>query len=484
MPNLINRNLATLFDAYKGSMHKQLPDGSSRSFFYIEPRKGSIYEEMMHSGSAYLMKLIEKGVTKADVEEAYMYWGHFYNDFDIFNFEGWMRIVNEFGGKLPVRIRSALEGDVLPVNNPVFTIETDPDMAWLGTCLETISLKTVYYPSTTATISYNAKKVLKKAMIDSSDLIGEAFDAVLSTRLCDFGQRSASSTESSGIGGVPHLYNFNATDTADAAILVHKLYGHMLKGVCIAAREHSTTTCYKGKGHAYLLPEDEDEAFFNSLENFGKGAFAIVIDSRSTKEALARLTDPNGRFVKRLRELGGYCILRPDSGLPIDMVTLVMQTVWKNLGGVVNSKGYKVLDSQFACIQGDGVDQESIKRIIQWIVYEQKFSIECLAFGMGGGLLQAPQRDDGRWAMKMSALEVYEEWRGVFKAPETDPTKTSKEGRLDTIKVDGVYSTVMLGDEEEAHKDSVMVTIYDKLEVKYENLRAFSDIRIASDEQA
>ena len=51
-------------------------------------------------------------------------------------------------------------------------------------------------------------------------------------------------------------------------------------------------------------------------------------------------------------------------------------------------------------------------------------------------------------------------------------------------EVDGVFSTVVLGDDEEAHKDTIMVTIYDKLEVKYENLRSFEDIRKVSDDQA
>ena len=481
---LVNRNLAILFDAYKCSMPQQLPSGSKRSFFYIEPRKGSIFDEMMQGGSKYLMALIADGVTKEDVEEASMYWGNFYNDTTIFNYEGWMRIVNEFGGKLPVRIRSVREGDVIPTNNPVFTIETELEWAWLGSCLETLALKTIYYPSTVATISFEAKKILKKALDVSSDLAGDMYDFVLSTRLVDFGQRSASSTETSGIGGSAHLYNFNATDTIDGALLVHRLYGKMLKSVCIPAREHSTTTCYKRPETTILLPEHEDEAFFNSLENFGKGAFAIVIDSVSTKGALERLTAPEGRFMKRLRELGGHCVFRPDSGLPIDMVTLVLKTLWKNVGGTINSKGYKVLDPQVSMIQGDGVDLASIARIVEWVTYEQKFSMECYNFGMGGGLLQAPQRDDGRWAMKMSALQVEGEhgleWREVFKAPETDPTKRSKAGRLDLILKEGKYSTYVLEDNQISHKDTAMVTIYDNLEVKWRAFRDFDEIRQVS----
>ena len=484
---LVNRNLAILFDAYKCSMPQQLPEGSKQSFFYIEPRKGSMFENMMHDGSKYLMALIEGGVTREDVDEAYMYWGHYYGDFNIFNREGWMRIVNEFGGKLPVRIRSMREGEVIPTNHPVLTVETSIEWAWIGTCLETLSLKTIYYPSTVATISFEIKKVLCKALGDSSDLVGEAFDAVLSTRLIDFGQRSASSTETSGLGGCAHLKNFNASDCIDGAILTHRLYGTMLTKICIPAREHSTTTCYKRIGTSILLPEHEDEAFYNSLEKFGKGAFAIVIDSVSTVGALGRLTNPNGRFMKRLRELGGHCVFRPDSGLPIDMVVLVLKTLWKRVGGHINSKGFKVLDPQVSMLQGDGVDKEEVVRITEWVVYELKFSQECFNYGMGGGLLQAPQRDDGRWAMKMSALQVEGEegWREVFKAPETDPSKKSKFGRLDVIiDSDGEVKTIVLGDDQVAHEDTIMTTIYEDLEVNWDNFNTHEQIRELSNWQS
>ncbi|AFK66612.1 nicotinamide phosphoribosyl transferase [Colwellia phage 9A] len=485
---MLNRNLCILFDGYKASQPQQLPKGAKRAFFYIEPRKGGIFDAMIHDGSKYLMMLIEAGVTKADVDEAYIYWGNFYGDFTIFNREGWMRIVNEFGGRLPVTIRCVKEGALIPTNNPVFTIETDLEFAWLGSAPETLSLKTIYYPSTVSTISFEAKVVLKKALQDSSDLEGDAFEQCLLTRLIDFGQRSASSTETSSLGGCGHLKHFNASDTVDGAILTHRLYHHMLTNIMIPAREHSTTTCYKRIMHEMLLPEDEDEAFYNSVEEFGHGAFAIVIDSRSTREALNRLTNPSGRFMKRLRELGGHCVFRPDSGVPVEQVAMVLWALWDNVGTQdINSKGYKTLDPQVSMLQGDGVDSQGMKDIIMTIVYEMCFSQECFNFGMGGGLLQAPQRDDGRWAMKMSALDVENEdgWREVFKAPETDPTKRSKAGRMDLILTrDLQYVTVKLPDHVQSHPDSVMVTIYSDFNVNWEQFNSFEEIRYLSDFQS
>ena len=65
-------------------------------------------------------------------------------------------------------------------------------------------------------------------------------------------------------------------------------------------------------------------------------------------------------------------------------------------------------------IQGDGVDKEAIKEILE-ILKVEGFSADNIAFGMGGGLLQQPNRDDFRFAIKASAICVDGEWRDVYK---------------------------------------------------------------------
>lgn len=245
-----------------------------------------------------------------------------------------------------------------------------------------------------------------------------------------------------------------------------------IAGYSIPAREHSTTTCY--------LREGEYDAFMNSVENFGGGLFAVVIDSYSTKNALEWLTT-NEHFLKVLTEKGGTCVLRPDSGFPVDMVLMCLEAVAKNVGVQYNSKGYKVLDQRFRVIQGDGVDLEEIRRIINWVVDAHRFSMENFAFGMGGGLLQQCNRDTGKWAMKCSAMKVDGVWRDVFKSPETDPTKKSKAGRLDTICVDGVIMTAVLNEGQEQHPDSIMKTVFDCGSRK--NVLTLSEIRATIDKQ-
>jgi len=48
-------------------------------------------------------------------------------------------------------------------------------------------------------------------------------------------------------------------------------------------------------------------------------------------------------------------------------------------------KSYIVLDDAFLIIQGDGVDKEAIKEILE-ALKEEGLSADNIAFGMGGGL--------------------------------------------------------------------------------------------------
>ena len=58
------------------------------------------------------------------------------------------------------------------------------------------------------------------------------------------------------------------------------------------------------------------------------------------------------------------------------------------------------------------------------------WSADNIAFGMGGALLQAIDRDTQKFAMKCSSVEVNGEWIDVQKDPITDAGKKSKAGRV------------------------------------------------------
>ncbi len=88
-----------------------------------------------------------------------------------------------------------------------------------------------------------------------------------------------------------------------------------------------------------------------------------------------------------------------------------------------------VLPDCIRVIQGDGINYESIKEILD-VCMKAGFSADNIAFGMGGGLLQQVNRDTQKFAMKASAVCINGEWIDVFKDPITDKGKISKKGRL------------------------------------------------------
>lgn len=422
------RNLLLMSDSYKVSHWKQFPEGTDFASYYIESRGGK-YDTMMVAGTAYLNKVLSQPITKEDVEEAKEFYNKHFGK-DIFNYDGFMKLVEEHNGNLlnVVKILAIPEGRVVPVKTPIAVVEASEEFFWLVGFLETFILRTYWYASTVATESFEAKKIIYKHMQETSDLTGDDFEFTLNTRLHDFGQRGVSSGESAGIGGLSHLYNFIGSDTVEAIQLARELFDEDMAGISIPAREHSTTTSW----------ENEDDAFENAIENFGDGVYACVMDSYDYEDALERI---GTKFKDKITSKGGLFVARPDSGNPVDVVMQALESLGKNFGFDYNSKGFKVLHPSVRVIQGDGVDTQEIARILSYMK-TRGWAAENVAFGMGGGLLQHMDRDTLKFAMKCSYIEVDHVGRDVFKAPKTDPSKASKKGRLDVTIKDGKVTTI------------------------------------------
>jgi len=94
------------------------------------------------------------------------------------------------------------------------------------------------------------------------------------------------------------------------------------------------------------------------------------------------------------------------------------------------------------------------------------YSMTNLAFGMGGGLLQALTRDDLDVAFKCSSVVVDGLVRDVWKDPLTDPGKASKRGRLDlTRDEDGNLITNQLRWDMESFMGTQMQTVFENGEL-------------------
>lgn len=441
--HLSDTNLILDTDSYKSSHFLQYPKGMTRIFSYLESRGGR-YPATRFFGLQYILdKYLTRRITKEDVEEARtLIEAHG----EPFPYDGWMRVVNVHGGKLPLEIRAVPEGTLVPIHNILMSCtNTDPELPWLVGWFETMLMR-VWYPTTVCTQSYYIREIIKKALEQTSDRAAEE----LPFKLHDFGSRGVSSRESAGIGGLSHLVNFLGSDTLEALRVGRNHYDADLAGFSIPAAEHSTITSW-GKEH-------EVDAYRNMVRQLGQAGkiFAVVSDSYDLKHAINVFWGETLR--KEVEESGATLVVRPDSGDPPAMVRLAVNALAAKYGTTVNSKGYQVLN-HVRVIQGDGIDEQTITQILQNLNVDG-FSAENVAFGMGGALLQKVDRDTQRFAYKASAGLIDGAYRGIYKDPVTDPGKRSKDGVLDLVQEHGRMQTRAYYTFDTDFPGSLMRTVY------------------------
>lgn len=448
-------------DSYKYSHYLQIPKGTEYIFSYIESRGGIFPQTVFFGLQMFIKEYLLEPFTQEDINEAdQLITAHGLP----FNREGFEYILKEHGGIFPVRINAVPEGTVVPTGNMLLSIvNEDPKVPWVPSFLETALLRAIWYPTTVATLSYNIRKVITEAMEISSDTPDDwAF------KLNDFGSRGATSAEAAMIGGLGHLVIFSGTDN-DLALAGARRYYYATGpvGFSIPAAEHSTMTSWGG-------PSGELNAMTNMVDQFVKPGTmaACVSDSYDIWNAVENYW--GDELHEKVKNSGGTLVVRPDSGDPLVVPVEVIKRLMDKVGYTVNSKGYKVLPPYFRVIQGDGINLESIKGIISNML-DNGLSMDNLAFGMGGALLQGVNRDDLRFAMKTSAMMINGKWRDVFKDPITDPGKTSKKGLLRLIKgPDGFKTKSLDGPWEDFYYDATNLVFADGKLVLIDN---FNNIR-------
>lgn len=410
-------NLVLNTDSYKASHWLQYPAGMDGMFSYIESRGGQYNRTVFFGLQAILKEYLAKPITREDVAEAKeLFAAHG----EPFNEAGWLYIVNEHKGKIPVTIRAVPEGTIVPTHNVLATVESlDAKCFWVASYLETMLLR-LWYPTTVATISWHIKQLIRHYLNETSDDPASQ----LPFKLHDFGARGVSSLESAALGGLAHLVNFQGTDTVSALLAARKYYNEPMAAFSIPAAEHSTITSWGRDG--------EEAAYRNMIEKYGKpGAiFACVSDSYDVYGAIEHLW--GAKLKQQVIASGATLVVRPDSGNPPDVVEKCAVLLDQAYGSKVNGKGFKVLNN-VRLIQGDGVNPTSIREILERLK-KARFAADNIAFGMGGALLQHLNRDTQKFAMKCSAARVNGKWIDVYKDPITDPGKVSKKGRLDLAR--------------------------------------------------
>jgi nicotinamide phosphoribosyltransferase len=428
---MYNNNILTLTDSYKATHWKQYPKGTTKVYSYLESRGGK-FDNTMFYGLQYFIKQYLSGqvVTEQKIQQAKKLWDAHLGP-GLFNESGWRHILDKHNGYLPVRIKAIPEGTIVKTGNVLVTVEnTDPEVPWLTNFLESILLQ-VWYPITVGTLSREVKKTLIDFLKKTTSYNPEEISGVVAFMLHDFGFRGVSSVESSGLGGSSHIINFMGTDTVSGILFAQEFYNtENPLAFSIPASEHSTMTSW---GEPF-----EVKAMENMLDSYPTGLVACVSDSF---DIIRACRDYWGTTLRdKILSRDGRLVIRPDSGDPVQTLKQIFHILWDKFGGTTNEKGFKVLDPHVRVIQGDGVNYESISDICNMMI-EEGFSIENIAFGMGGALLQKVDRDTQKFAFKCSSITINGEEAEVRKNPieinekgeRVQSFKKSKAGRLKLV---------------------------------------------------
>lgn len=443
----IDQNLITKTDSYKWTHHKMYPKGTEAVYSYFESRVGAEYPETIFFGLQYIIHkyLVGKVIEQRDIEVAASLAAVHFGNPDLFNREGWEYILNEHGGKLPLRIKAVAEGTAVPTGNVLMTVEnTDPKCFWLTNAMESL-LTHVWAPSTVATISHHILKMIGDYVEETG---GDP--SMVKFQLQDFGYRGASSDESAAIAGAGHLVNGLGTDTLPAIMLMMDYYyAEFDIAYSVPATEHSVMTALGKKG--------EFEVVRNLLDKYPKGILSVVADSYDINAFVDRMGEEP--FKRQIMERDGKFVIRPDSGDPVNTMVTLSRKVWANFGGTTNEAGYKVFDPHVGLLWGDGIGPHNIEEIL--VACEgARFCASNYVFGMGGGLLQKINRDMQRFAFKASAIKIDGEWHDIRKDP-LDHSKASKAGRFQLEKTKGkFYTTQILGEGKADSGANLLKTVF------------------------
>ncbi|KAJ9049782.1 hypothetical protein DSO57_1021004 [Entomophthora muscae] len=411
-----------LTDSYKLSHATLYPD-SQKMVAYGEFRSSfnndSEDERIVFYGIRYFIDTyLSRQWTEEDVQKS----DHFFSTHNAgstqfpFPKELFLKFVRENNGYFPIKVQALPEGSVIYPHIPAYQITAEAPYASLVTYMETL-LTMVWYPSTVATLSRRCRSIIERAFSLSVD---DDQSFLLESRLHDFGFRACTSVEQAILGGSAHLINFEGSDTLAACYYAqYQWNGGRPLASSIPATEHSVMT-------AHLCEKD---AILKLIENYGSGVFACVMDSYDYAHALASLLP---EVAPHKLEKGGFLVLRPDSGDPIETVLMALRAAEKVFGVYVNQKGFKVIKG-CGVIQGDGIGIESLKLILD-AVLAAGFSAQNITFGMGGNLLQKLNRDTMSFATKLAfRLDTNGDAHFIAKTPKSDSKKTSLPGQFCVI---------------------------------------------------
>lgn len=345
-------------------------------------------------------------------------------------------------GYLPIKVKSLPEGIETIPNIPHMTfINTIDGFAWLTLYLETIISSLAWKTSTSATLALQYKRNVTKWVMKT-----DPSQSFLIPFMChDFSARGLDPFNmlSSGLG---HAMSFRGSDSIICIPGARYFYDEPKSEVCINsvnASEHSVST-------TKIFTVGEKQMIIDWLKEFPTGILSIVADTFDLWKLITEyLADPEVKALVLARD--GKLVIRPDSGNPVDIICGVgltnetqtfkeydhqdkpsykgvIELLWDTFGGIINEKGYKVLDPHIGAIYGDSITLDRQVEIYTRLS-SKGFASTNIVLGIGSYTYQMNTRDTFGFAAKGAWFEANGKSFDIYKDPVTDDgTKKSLKG--------------------------------------------------------
>lgn len=319
----------------------------------------------------FIVRHLSKPVTMKDIEETDRFMSRSHSFYGKFNWdkELWVKVVQKFGGYLPLKISSVLDGDVFWPNEPVIEVESTEDgFGELAVHIEARLVGMVSYGSAVATISRHWLERMKEQVTRDGNDLSRA-----NWMIHNFGARACASEEESILNGRAHLLSFNGTDNTDAAYTTWKDGCEQYVGTSIDALAH----------HSVLSYENENDCFDKlcSVSNVA----SYVIDTYNSHNAINHLVKLALDNPKKI------IIARPDSGNCPDVVIDVCNAAYE--AGLFKIENGKIIPKNLQFIYGDSVTPEKSQIILDSLRRLGYNATRWGIFGVGGYLVNTPTRD-------------------------------------------------------------------------------------------
>lgn len=323
----------------------------------------------------------------------------------------WRRIVDEYNGRPPIKVRALKEGSIVYPNEPVVIIENIPEgfgelAAWFESTMLKIWSSTEMVTQLAHWLEY-CKGLVRH--VYGETISKEQTTFLASLMLHNFGCRAGMTPQESEWMGADALYIFGGTDTFSGAYQALKNSGEMT-GIAssVFALAHRNV-------QGYDIESDCHEKL-NSVSEDGD-IDSHVADCYSYFDAVENILLP---MAKRNVEEGNEKIVvgRPDSGDPSEQVLWLCKIAHKHGLSTVETilKKEWRFSTGLKFIEGDSMTWEKMKEINEDLLLHGFPPFAWGLYGVGGGLRKI-NRDD--FSGKYALCAVGKELTPVCKFSET-----------------------------------------------------------------